>query len=465
MTRSSGKTTLSSNKHDARILLDFTEDEMEVYGDFLPPTTAGFPLSKEYVNTLLEHFKIDYGICWDHIEKAIKECTETNRPVRKVLIARGDIPVDETAGHFCLEQNVRKPAPPRFEDSDKTNYRAFSPFIVVQAKQVLAVLRPAVAGIAGKTVRGNAVPFNKMPVTPVRGGKNTSTDARHIYADVTGHLIINKNVLDVEPVLTVRGAVGYATGDINFPGDVTLEGPVNDGFKVQVGGSLNVRETLDATDIIVQKDVIIKGGMIGRGRALVKVSGALNARFIRNCRLACKKTVTINTEVINSTIYTMENVVVSEKGTILGGEVFAFHSLSAGYIGKDNTTPVKIHLGSDWTLRQEIENNENLMRLLTAKMEKIASYLSSENLDAAKFQKIEEVRTRLTGELSKCRSKKAEFEKRSVVDTKAMLVCAGQIAAGTVVEICGVEFLVEEPLRRIRLALDSTSGSIAGVPL
>ena len=459
ISKSPFKTSLSSARNDGRIFLSFSDDDMEAFADFFPAAFHGKPLDMDYAKSLLERLNIQHGVFWDHIENTIRECNASGKPVKKVLIARGNIPVDEVNEYFRLEDSARK-APPRFEEGAQTNYRAFSPYIIVQQGQCLASLRAAVAGIRGRTVHGDIIEYKSALQPSLSAGKNTRIEGNKIFSDIAGQLVIKKNLLQVEPNLVITGAVGYATGDINFPGDVVLAGAVNDGFRISTGASLMVREKLDVTDVIVKKDLIVSGGMIGRGRALVKVSGNVKARFVQNCRLACKKSVSIAAEIINSTVYTMESVDLGSKGTILGGEIFAFNSIIAGRVGKERSSPVKIRLGVDWTLRQEIEQNHNLMRMIRAKLAKTAEYHASPEISAAQKIKLGSIVTRLKDEYEKCELKKIELEKRYIVNPHAYLSCAYSVAEGTIVEICGVELVITEPLKKVRLALDETTGRI-----
>ncbi|MDR2509125.1 MAG: FapA family protein [Spirochaetaceae bacterium] len=447
------------------MLLDFGPGDMEVYADFIPAISKGMPLNLEYAKTLLERLNVVHGVFWERIEATLKQCNETGKALKKVLIARGDIPVDEVAAYFKLEESARKPAQPRFEAAEQTNYRAFSPFIIVNKGDVLAVRREAVEGVMGRTVHGAVVGFGKSAPPSVMPGKNTYQMSGKIFAEVDGHLVIDKNVLNVESTLVIRGAVGYATGDINFPGDVHLEGPVNEGFKINAGGSLFVRDTLDVTDVLVRGDMSVKGGMIGRGRALVKVSGKLSARFIQNCRLACKGRIDVATELINSTVYAMDSLVMSDKGTILGGEIFAFHSITAGRIGTSNSNPAKLYVGADWTLRQDIENNKNLLRLILAKIDQVKAYLNVPAMPEAKRAKVLEMQSRLSEELEKATRKQTELDKRALVDSAAVVKCTGDIAAGTVISIYGLEFVAETPLRRVSIEYSKETRRIVPISL
>ncbi|MDR3302611.1 MAG: FapA family protein [Spirochaetaceae bacterium] len=459
------KSTILSNSNDARVVVNFTEDDIKVYADFIPESKDGSPLSDQYINMLLEKMSIQSGHLFDNIKDAVERCNATKRPIKDVLIAKGEAPVDESPAYYELASTLRAPAKPGLSEGAKADYRAWSPFIVVKTNQILAVRHEAVAGVCGKTVHGKEVPYRTMQKKTVEAGKNTTATETNIISNVDGLFLLSGNVLNVETLLVIRGAVGYETGNINFPGDVEMQGAVNDGFKLLVGGTLTAKETLDATDVIVQGNLFVKGGMIGRGRSLVKVSGAIEARFIQGCRVACKKSISVTNDVVNSTLYTMESLVAGDKGIIMGGEVFAFNSVCAGRIGKENSAQTKIHIGNDWTITQDIENNENTLRVIEAKLEKVQVFLDMPNLSEDKLAKVRDMKIRLENELAKCVKKQEDLNKRHIADNEAYLECSGIIAPGTLIEICGIEFIVSRALTRTRLVLDKETGRVLPLPL
>jgi uncharacterized protein (DUF342 family) len=459
------RSTILSNSNDARVVVNFTEDDTKVYADFIPASKDGYPLTEQYINTLLDKMSIRSGILIENIKDAMERCNSTKRPIKDVLVAKGDIPIDESPAYYELDIALRAPAKPGFKEGAKTDYRAWSPYIVVKKNQILAVRHDAIIGVCGKTVHGNDVLYKTLQKKTVEAGKNTRATETNIVSNVDGLFLLSGNVLNVETLLVVRGAVGYETGNINFPGDVEIQGAVNDGFKLVVGGTLTVRETLDATDVIVQGNLVVKGGMIGRGRSLVKASGAIEARFIQACRLACKKNILVSNDVVNSTLYTMESLVVGDKGIIMGGEVFAFNSVCAGRIGKENSAQTKIHIGNDWTITQDIENNENTLRMIEAKLEKVNVFLDMPNLSEDKLAKVRDMKVRLETELEKCVRKQEDLNKRHIADSDAYLECSGIMAPGTLINICGIEFIVSRALNRTRLVLDRETGRVLPLPL
>jgi len=450
-----------SNNNNAHILLNFSDDDMFVSADFIPAVKDGNPLSKEYIGAVLEKFGVTEGVNMPVMLGAMERCNATRRIIKNVPAAIGTPPVDETFAHFEVEKRLTDRPRLQADENSKADYRSYSPYTVVQAGEVLARLTEAVSGRPGKTVHGTEIPFKSITKPGVSGGANTETREKEIAALAGGLFIFEKNTIRIETSLVIKGAVAYGTGDINFPGDVKMEGTVNENFKVEVGGNLTVEKTLDVTDLIVRGSLNVTGGMVGRGHSLAKVNGTVNARFIQSCRLACKSTVTVKNEIINSTVYTMDKIDAGDKGTIMAGEFFAFNGIRAGQIGKEHGAPTKLHIGTNWTLTQEMEANGNTLRILGAKLEKVNAYLGIENLERPKMLKLGEMKIRLESEIKKCREKQAAFEKRFIVAPDASIQCFGAIAKGTVIDICGVEYTVNDPLFRIRLILNKDNKRIA----
>jgi uncharacterized protein (DUF342 family) len=458
------KSTSLSNSNDARIMVHLSDDGIKAYADFIPASKDGKILSEEDVFIVLDKMGIQ-GSINDNVKDGVERCNKTRKPLKDIMIAQGELPVDEVAAYYQIDPILLKPPKPKFEEGAQTDYRAWSPYIIVRKNQVLAKHYGPVIGMLGKTVHGKDVVYKTIQKQSVQGGKNTQVTDENIISEIDGLFLLQGNVMNVEPRLILRGPVSYETGNINFPNDVEMPGAVNEGFKITVGNNLTVKDTLDVTEVIVRNDLKVTGGMIGRGRALVNVSGSMEARFIQNCRVACKKEIKVKNDVVNSTIYTMDTLDISNNGMLLGGEVFAFNLVRAGRIGKEHATPVKIHIGVDWTITQDIETNENMIRVIDAKLEKVKSYLQMPDLTGAQIEKVKEMQVRLETELAKCVKKQEELDKKFIIGTEAGLECMGQIAAGTIVEICKVEYIVSKPISKVRLVLDGQTGRIIPLPL
>ncbi|MDR2760190.1 MAG: FapA family protein, partial [Spirochaetaceae bacterium] len=376
----------------------FSEDDLEARADFIPAIGNGEPITPSYVSSVLERLNIVYGIREKTIQETISQCNHSKKTLKDVLIARGDPPKDEVLEYF---EFIPNPDSSLSRENNRIDYRSLSPFVIVKKEQILAYKRPREKGQDGKNIHGIVIPRGVLRPEGVSGGQNTRTDENHIIAEIAGQLVENKKVISIQESLVIKGAVGYATGNIIFPGDVIIEGPVSDGFKIYSGGSVTVKQTFDVTDVITKNDLTVTGGIIGRGRALVKVGGVLKAKFIENCRVACRKTLMVETEIINSSIYAMENIDLGDKGIIVGGDITTIHGLRAGAIGKKSGKPTHIHCGIDFTVQQEKEKNNYQLRIISAKLTKLKELMAVPDKNPEKQAKMTELLHRLENEQKK----------------------------------------------------------------
>jgi uncharacterized protein (DUF342 family) len=450
---------LLGNKNDGNLRVTFLDNDMEVQADFIPPFGNGMPLNMEQVRGILDKLNILYGVRWDAIEKALEECNADRRLIKDVVIAKGDPPVNEVTEYFEINPHVNRFSGPA-DDKSQIDYRARSPFIIVKKDQALARLRPRKEGKEGKNVHDAALPFQVIRPEGVSGGANTRNDGKLILAEINGQLIENHKELSVQDSLVIKGAVGYGTGNIIFPGDVLIEGPVSDGFKIYSGGSITIKQTFDVTDVVAKGDLNVAGGIIGRGAALVKAGGAVRTKFIENCRLAARKSITVDSGIINSSVFTLEHIDLGEKGMILGGEAYAIHGIKAGGIGKKTGKSPRIHCGIDFTAQQEKEKNNNQMRILAAKLAKLREMMAAPEGSPEQRAKMEELLQRLEAEQRKAAAKVSDLLGQINTDENAAVEVLGEIVAGTLIEICQVALFVTEPLRRVRIRLDKATGKV-----
>jgi uncharacterized protein (DUF342 family) len=451
-------TVVPENQNDGNITVTFLDNDLEARGDFMPPLGKGAPITPGYVQELLEKLNIVYGIRQESIQEAVKECNLNKKIVKNVLIARGDPPVNEIAEYIQLNPFLGQNNAPG--PDGKIDYRSKSPFIIVKKDQALAKQKSRKPGRDGKNVHGAVMPYSLVKPEGVSGGENTRMEGRLLLSNINGQLVETRGVVSVSDSLVIKGGVGYKTGNIIFPGDVVIDGPVSDGFKIYSGGSVTIKQTFDVTDAITKGDLTVSGGMIGRGRALVKAGGSIRSKFIENCRAAARKTVYVDLEIINSNVFTLENVEMGDKGRILGGEIWAVRGIRAGGIGKKSGKATRIHCGIDFTVEQEKQTNNNTLRILAAKLARLRELLADPSIESEKRAKLEELLRRLVEEQQKASSKVAELMGRLNTDENAAVEVSGEIAAGTLIEICQVALFVTTPLKKVRVKLDRENGKL-----
>jgi uncharacterized protein (DUF342 family) len=457
----------AAGDRDGKVVIRFSEDDLEAWADFMPPLKGGQEITDNYLHALLERFNLKQGVRWEDIKETALQCNRKKTPIRNVLIAAGIRPVKEVNEYFEINPHLVKeksPVPDK-NRNDQIDYRSHSPFVIVHKDQTLASKRPRTPGREGKDVHGGPIPFTSVSVEGASPGENTRIDEKYIISGINGQLAQEKNVLHVRENLVIKGSVGYATGNIIFPGDVLIEGAVSDGFKIYSGGSITIQQTFDVTEAIAKGDLNVAGGIVGRGRALVKAGGNIRTKFIQNCKVACRKTISVEAGIVNSTIFVMEKLDLGDRGKILGGEIYAIKGIRAGAIGKEAGKATHIHCGIDFTLQKEQEANNKTLRSLSGKLAKLREMMAAPNPDQEKQAKLEEALAVLEGEQKKASKRSGELMTLIDADENAAVEVIGEIAPGTLIEICEIALFVAEPLRRVRIRLDAHNRKLVSEPL
>jgi uncharacterized protein (DUF342 family) len=433
---------------------------MEARADFVPPYGEGVPITSDYLKTLLARLNIVHGVKYESIEKAALAANLSKRAQTNILIAEGTPSVPAAPAYFA-KNKLLGGARPAAKDDEQTDYRTFSPFVIVQKGQVLAEIVPEVVGRPGINVHGEEMPFETQTFPVLHTGENTYTDDTRYYAAIDGQLIEKNGVLSVENRLVIRGDVNYTTGNIDFPGDVELNGLVADGFKIHSGGNLLAKQTLNATDVVAKGDIEVRGGIIGRGQATLKAGGEIRARFVENCKIAARGNIAIDMEILNASIYTMGKLIVGERGFIMGADIYAVHGMQCAKIGRTAGKASKIHVGVDFTVQKEIDKTINRIRPLNVKLEKLKTLIAAdENVLGSRRQKMFALRDTLDTEIRRLQAVIDRLQTRVVVDENATVTIYGEISQGTLVEICQIALIIDRPLRRVTFSLDKARGKI-----
>jgi hypothetical protein len=161
-------------------------------------------------------------------------------------------------------------------------------------------------------------------------------------------------------------------------------------------------------------------------------------------------------------VWTLENIEMTDKGLILGAEVYALKGIKTGGIGKKEGKATIIHCGVDFTIEQEKEKNNNQIKLLSAEIRKLRELLEIEE-DEEKHGKLQQDLDRILEEQHTVSDKLAELLAKTVHNESATVEVSGEIVPGTVIEICQIGFPVFEPLRRVRIKLEQ--GMVVTEPL
>lgn len=451
---------------DAFIELQVSPDGMEAHADLHPPRPNGAPLSMDHVEILLSRLGIVFGVDQEGLGEAIIKCNLDGKAQRGFLVAQGKKAQAAVAEHAVLSPNLSTGPGAAPEEALHYDFRERRALIVVRKGQVLATITPASQGVEGMDLRGNVFPAPREGHVDYKAGKNVERRSLPQGGEVLLTLVDGLlgplpaeggGTLQVEEILLVRGDVDYHTGHIIFPGDVVIEGAVGDGFKVWSGASIRCKATMDAFDVNAKKDLVCDQGIIGRKKAQVRVGGELRAKFVQNCRVAVRGDIHVQSAIVNSRVYCLGRIDLGDKGTLLGGEVYAVHGIKASRLGNAAGQATLIRAGTDFTVQQRLDQANERLRILSLRTKRAREEASGPALDSflARAKLEEETLRGLIGDLLT----------KLDADEDATVEISGQIHPGAVIEICRVSIAVEAALGPTRFRLDKGQGKIVAEKL
>ncbi|MFW5843513.1 MAG: FapA family protein, partial [Spirochaetota bacterium] len=230
---------------------------------------------------------------------------------------------------------------------------------------------------------------------------------------------------------------------------------VHDGFRLWIGGSIVSTGVVDAYEVFCRKDLIAKDGIIGRQRALVRVAGRVQAKYVENCTVESKSSVYIHATVFNSRIFTLDRLVMAEKGRLIGGQVRCAHGVVTDEIGNEAGVVTEVITGIDFIVERKLAAAKEKFQELTLELQKLDKTLTRGS--SAELQKR---RAMLSDAVYKYSVLMSTLVSKLDRNEDAPVVARKAVYPGTVVEICRSSFRVEEPRGPTRFRLDRDSGRV-----
>lgn len=441
---------------DALFELSIAEDAMSVTASFLPAIGSGRVLEREVVETILETHGVFEGIDWELVNEQIFEVNTQRRAREDVVIAHGTLPTATRPAYYRLVEPAPE-APEPFTDSfGRVDFKQASRLQIVRAGQVVAHHIPERAGVPGTTVRGDELPPTTEKVPAIVPGANTrENEDGTVVAEIGGQVVTRSNAFHIEDRLEISGEVGYATGSIEFPGDVVLKGEVKEGFHIWAGGTITATATIDVSQIYCRGDFSSAGGLIGRGKALLRSGGSVQVRFIGNSYVESKKAVFVKQYAYMSHIGCLDRFATADKGRIIGGVVTAVNGVRCSSLGNSAAVTTVVRVGIDFIAERKLRIATEKLQSLTLKSQKLAGRLGDHPTDRQVdiVHRIEEARRDLALDMG-------ELAIGLDANESAEVVVNGTIFPGAVIQICRATYRVTTPMKKMRFLLDKAIGQV-----
>ncbi len=422
---------------DSYIQVKISDDRMEARGVFLSPHGRGACMEIEEAEAILSQAGVVSGIDYEQLRLAVEACNQKGHTPAEYCIARGRVPEDADPAYLKLAQKLFHTRLYGKEKGGRVDFHEASPFIIVSQGESLARFQPAADGIPGETVTGEPVAPGIKKRIPFEPGENTYREGEYIKASIAGRFVFEGVRFRVSPVLEIS-AVDFSTGNIRYPGDILLTGEISDGFSLSCGGDLHSTVPLAVSDIRVKGNLFVEGGLLGRGKGLLKVGGNISARFVENVYLECRGSLHVEGGILHSSVYSLGTVNCGEKGKIFNADVHALAGVEALQLGNSAGQKTSISAGTDFRRLRSYRERKKTLRALQLKADTLASMKQAALLSPGSQGSLDELIRRTQRTIEEIRSA-AEDDLRGIRGNgEAKIISRDTVYPGVTLEICQV---------------------------
>jgi len=293
-----------------------------------------------------------------------------------------------------------------------------------------------------------------QPPAAIGANVSVASDGVTVVASADGRVCLARETLAVETDLRIKGSVDFATGNIDFPGDVFVSGNVVDKFRVACRGSLHVHGTIEAADVEVARDVRVDGGIVAHGGGRVAAGGRIEAKFVEGGHVQAGGDVVVHREAKDTTVACGGKFELG-RGAVYGGRVTANGGVHVANLGSPSGAKTIVEVGVDDGLRQEalaaLADLEARRRKIQHARDALAPLMPrAKMLPASQKEKLvgllyeaDEMERDLEARIAPLRQRNEQSAAKAV----AAVIVTGTLHPGVTIRAGGLETVITTPVR------------------
>jgi len=415
-----------------------------------------------------------------------------------VTVARGMAHGESRDASFEWEVDVEGNRVGKILEDGSIDFRARSRAPAVSEADLIGALVQPKRGASGRDVLGRELPAPQPlgieVITDAHIRSETRGEHVFFYANRGGEVISENEILrtrhrtrrrlrlGISLVSNIDGDVGYATGNIEFSGDVIISGSVQSLFSVRAEGSIHIGGYIeDGAIVSAGKDIMVRGGIIGAATQ-VDAGDTLWAKFAQEASIRAGGDVRVGAYIFNASVRACGRVVVLGRGegkarALVGGLVWGGLGIEALSVGSPYNSATRLVAGVD---PLQVERLEKLRGDLYDCEERMQAFM--EALGLASID-VEEIRARLRQSATRERRRDALLavkrlarlsERRQqlraemteivaaqrLLARKARIVVRGTLYSGVEVRLGEESISYNEEKQRLQLRLGEEEGRL-----
>jgi uncharacterized protein (DUF342 family) len=317
-------------------------DDMHAY--WLLIDERAYPLTEAMVHQCLADAGITAGVRQEAVTQMVAQVQAGTHAAGLALLAEGVVPVNGDDAQVDMVVDLQRRAGREAADGS-IDFREVNYTPTVRAGQPIARRRPAQGGAPGHDIKGRVLGARPGQELALRAGQHVDVvveDGVEVFvANSEGVVRRQGDELRIVRQLVVKGDVDFATGNLDFRGEIHVGGSVVQGFSVKATETVTIAHTVEnGSTVISAADVVVGHGIIGR-RTRLTATGHVRAQFIHEARVDAGGDIVVGNYAYHALLRADGKVVVhkgvgSRGGSVLGGTVWGQDGVEAYQLGSSN---------------------------------------------------------------------------------------------------------------------------------
>ncbi len=365
---------VSRSPENESVKVWISQDRMEAYGRFYPPSLGGSELTyNEIINDLVKA-GVKYGV----VEENINKFLETKSYYSDILLAKATPCQMGTNAKITYYFNTDLTKKPKMNEDGTVDFHQLDTISRVRRNELLASLEPAVPGRPGINVCGSVIMPPKVNHLILRHGNkiHLSEDKLKMYSDVDGHASLVDDKVFVSDSYEVPADVDASTGDISYDGNVVVKGSVRTGYQIIASGDIEVEGVVEGAVLVAGGQIVLKRGVQGMNKGVLRAQSNVVAKFIENATVEAGGYVSTEA-ILHSKVSAKGDIIAGgRKGFITGGEIRSGTMISVKTAGSTMGTNTLLEVGVDPQIIEEYHKLEKELPTLGQEIERLNQNLT-----------------------------------------------------------------------------------------
>jgi uncharacterized protein (DUF342 family) len=406
---------------------------------------AGPPVSEQDLYALLADAGVSFGIRRDAIARLALDLSDELFTVADFVVAEGERAEPGQDGSLVLAFATGI-QPGHVRDDGTMDFHDRELLKPVTAGSVLAHVRKASAGRAGRRVDGSELPVAKTREFALNLGPGAALreDGAVVATRAGVVLYAGRAQLDVVQQHVHTGKVDLRSGHLDMEGSLVVRGDVERLFRASASGDVEVQGSVAYGSVHAGGSLRVSGGVRGGETGMVSAEGDIAVRHAEAAHIVCGGLLKLESAV-NSELSARD---VQVTGKLRGGHTRAEHGIVVREAG--------IALGAHTELSAAVPIKRPVMdakRVVDrAKELRALVHKSARNEQRGKGGKAGRAAAALA---SAALERKVELaEQREALLPHAFIEVSGPIHPGVMVHIGNASLGIDEPSSGLRFSFD-----------